>query len=279
MKKDFWISILCFVLVIIIDQISKQWGLGTESLHFNEGIAFGLYKDSPLLLRIITLCSMFGFLFFIYIVLNYLLSSKLILLKLGMGLMMGGIAGNVIDKMVRGKTIDFIPLPLPIERTIIFNVADVFQWIGVAFIAWKIITADRDIWFPENQRGKYLVHHKEQIMFSIKFGAIALCVSLLLGIFCYTFMRTTLVSSGSKSVDEMMGMFSLAFVCLSLTFSLIVFLVGLVISHKTAGPLYAFELYVEDLLKGNMRKLSLREGDNYKHLEKVADDLKKHFEK
>ena len=77
----------------------------------------------------------------------------------------------------------------------------------------------------------------------------------------------------------MMGMFSLAYVCLSLTFSLIVFLVGLVISHKTAGPLYAFELYVEDLLKGNMRKLSLREGDNYKHLEKVADDLKKHFEK
>jgi len=279
MKKDFWISILCFTLAIIIDQVSKQWGLSSDNLHFNEGIAFGLYKDSPMLLRVITLCSMFGFLFFIYMVLNYLLSQKLILLKIGMGLMTGGIAGNVIDKMIRGKTIDFIPLPLPTDHTLIFNIADVFQWIGVIFIAYKIITADRDIWFPDNQRGKYLVHPREQILFSIKFSAIAFCVSLLLGIFCYTFMRTTLVSAGSKSVDEMMGMFSIAYVSLTLTFSLIVFLVGLVISHKTAGPLYAFELYVEDLLKGKMRKLSLREGDNYKHLEKVADDLKQHFEK
>lgn len=279
MKKDFWISILCFILAIIIDQFSKQWGLSSENLHFNEGIAFGLYKDSPMLLRVITLCSMFGFLFFIYMVLNYLLSQKLMLLKIGMGLMTGGIAGNVIDKMIRGKTIDFIPMPLPSDHTLIFNIADVFQWIGVIFIAYKIITADRDIWFPDNQRGKYLVHPREQILFSFKFSAIAFCVSLLLGIFCYTFMRTTLVSAGSKSIDEMMAMFSIAYVSLTLTFSLIVFLVGLVISHKTAGPLYAFELYVEDLLQGKMRKLSLREGDNYKHLEKVADDLKQHFEK
>lgn len=279
MKKDFWLSIACFILVIVIDQLSKQWGLSSDSLHFNEGIAFGLYKDSPLLLRIITLCSMFGFLFFIYMVLNYLLSSKLIVLKFGMGFMAGGIAGNVIDKMVRGKTIDFIPLPLPTEQTIIFNIADVFQWVGVILIAWKILTADKEIWFPDNQRGKYLVHPREQIKFSLKFGAIAFCVSLLLGIFCFTFMRTTLVTAGSKSVDEMMAMFSIAYISLTLTFSLIVFLVGLIISHKTAGPLYAFELYVEDLLNGNMRTLSLREGDNYKHLEKVADDLKQHFER
>jgi signal peptidase II len=196
-----------------------------------------------------------------------------------MGTLAGGIAGNVIDKMLRGKTIDFIPLPLSSEQTIIFNIADFFQWIGVILIVWKVLTADKDIWFPDNKRGKYLVHPKEQIKFSIKFSAIAFCVSLLLGIFCFTFMRTTLITSGSKSVNEMMGMFSIAYISLTMTFSLIVFLVGLILSHKTAGPLYAFELYVEDLLNGNMRNLSLREGDNYKHLEKVADDLKQHFNK
>ena len=41
--------------------------------------------------------------------------------------------------------------------------------------------------------------------------------------------------------------------------------------------LYAFEKYVEDLLNGDNRDLKLREGDNFKHFEAVAANLKNHI--
>jgi len=71
----------------------------------------------------------------------------------------------------------------------------------------------------------------------------------------------------------------IVFISLSLTFTLLAFLTGMVLSHKTVGPLYAFELYVEDLLKGEDRIFVLREGDHYKHLEKIANDLRKVIKK
>jgi signal peptidase II len=73
--------------------------------------------------------------------------------------------------------------------------------------------------------------------------------------------------------------FAISYVAITLFFTAISFFLGLLISQRTAGPLYAFEKYVEDLLKGDQRDLKLREGDNYKHLEKIASDLKNHFHK
>ena len=58
---------------------------------------------------------------------------------------------------------------------------------------------------------------------------------------------------------------------------LIAFVAGVIISHKSAGPVYAFELYVSDLIRGKDRKLKLRDGDNYQHLEELADRLRAHM--
>ena len=41
-----------------------------------------------------------------------------------------------------------------------------------------------------------------------------------------------------------------------------------------AGPLYAFENYMRDILKGKDRKFKLRAGDEFVHLEGVAKELK-----
>ena len=48
--------------------------------------------------------------------------------KAGLGLMLGGAAGNVFDRLVRGKVTDFI-IAKPLKN-IIFNVADVFILTG-----------------------------------------------------------------------------------------------------------------------------------------------------
>ena len=55
------------------------------------------------------------------------------------------------------------------------------------------------------------------------------------------------------------------------------------LSHRAAGPLYAFEKFLEDLSMGKVRPLKLRSGDEFQHLEELAeklgDKLKTHLEK
>lgn len=278
MRKDFVYSLLIFSFCLVADQLTKSWGLSLNTLQFNEGVIFGLYGDLSKTLRIITLCSVFGFLFFIYLTLLYLLPAQLRQLKYGLSLLMGGIFGNVLDRTLWGRSIDFIPFSLG-DIHLVFNMADVFQWIGAAIIVYKVIKKEKVIWYPDNQRGRYLINPREQILFSLKLSAIVLCSSLLLGIFCFTFFRTTMTDWGFRHYNQVMWSFALAYICLTLAFTLMVFFAGLIISHKSAGPLYAFELYVEDLLNGDRRKFILRDGDNYRHLENVADQLEKHFEK
>lgn len=276
MKRDFVYSLVIFSACLIVDQLTKSWGLTQETLQYNEGIIFGLYGDLSKTLRVITLCSVFGFLFFLYLILLYLLPAQLKQLKYGISLLMGGIFGNVLDRTLLGRSIDFIPFSIG-DLNLVFNMADVFQWAGASIIIYKVIKKEKVIWYPDNQRGQYLVNPKEQLLFSAKLSAISLSTSLLLGIFAFTFFRTTLTDWGFRQYDQVMMSFALAYVSLTLAFSMLVFFAGMVISHKSSGPLYAFELYVEDLLKGDRRKFILRDGDNYRHLEEVAAQLEEHF--
>lgn len=60
---------------------------------------------------------------------------------------------------------------------------------------------------------------------------------------------------------------------ISMAFCALLFFVGLILSHRSAGPIYAFENFLEDLMKGKYRKLKLRAGDEFTHLEEVAENI------
>lgn len=276
-KKGIILSLVLFFLALAIDFIWKMKMAG-ELSHINKGFIFGTLQGLPASLTLVTLSSMGGLLFFIYIIFIIMLSPQLNMLKAGLGLLVGGIIGNVVDRAIHGGTLDFIPMKLPYLPPIVFNPADVFQWIGAAIIAYKIITKENIIWYPENQRGFSLVNAKEQVKFALKFAAISLCTCLVLGLFALSYLTLTLQSANIASKSPAIG-FAISYLAITLFFTTISFFAGLILSQRTAGPLYAFEKYVEDLLKGEKRDLKLREGDNYKHLEKVADDLKNHFHK
>ncbi len=70
----------------------------------------------------------------------------------------------------------------------------------------------------------------------------------------------------------------ISYLAISLVFNLVVFVAGIILSNKSAGPLYAFEKYVESLLSGDRKEFKLREGDNYQHLIDVAHNLKDYFD-
>lgn len=277
-KKGIAFSLILFFIALVVDFVWKSKMMTGEMTHLNRGFIFGTLQDLPASLTLVTLCSLGGLLVFIYLLLIILLSSELLYLKAGLGLLAGGILGNVIDRAIHGGTLDFIPMHLPYLPPIVFNPADVFQWLGAAIIVVKLITKDKIIWYPENQRTFSLVNSREQFKFALKFSAISICTCLVLGLFSLSYLTLTLQSINVPSKSTVIG-FAISYFAIMVFFALVSFLSGLVLSQRTAGPLYAFEKYVEDLLNGEDRELKLREGDNFKHLESVAANLRNHLKK
>lgn len=272
MKKDFWLSLVCFLVVILFDLGSKFLMASKGDVYLNTGIMLGFLQHLPKTLTLVTLCSFGGVLFFIYLMAIYILSSELKIFKIGLSFFVSGILSNVIDRAIHGGTIDFIPL----LNFSVFNIADGFQWLGALLISYMIIFKDHIIWFPENQRSLKLVNPNEQMKFAFKLTMISFATLVALGIFTISYLTLVFQESLPNHRSFILG-YSLSFLSLSIFFCLLVFVAGLILSQRIVGPLYAFELYVEDLLRGDKRRLKLREGDNFKHLEEVAEKLSNHF--
>lgn len=279
MKKDISLSLTILVFSLVVDFFLKSRFLSSDMSHINRGFIFGSLQDLPQSLTLVTLTSFGAVLFFIYLLMIILLSLELRILKFGLSFFVGGVLGNVVDRALHAGTLDFIPFSFNGRVVMVFNPADVFQWLGAGLILLSIFSKDKMIWYPDNQRGFSLVNPKEQIKFALKFSAISLSTCLLLGLFSLSYL-SLILSEGQHMHRSMLIGFAVCFVALTVFFNILSFMAGLLLSQRTAGPLYAFEKYVEDLLTGKeSRELKLRQGDNYRHLEEVALNLKNHLNK
>lgn len=277
MNNRYLISITILVMTLVIDYHTKQWGLTLSTLHYNEGLIMGSFSHLPDSIRVIALGSFSGIVFILYVLLMYVIPRRGQWLKFGLSFLVGGMLGNVSDKIIYGKTIDFIPFIVG-DFHAFFNVADIFLWSGATITLWMVFARDKLIWYPDSVRGNYFIRPKEQLKVSLNLLLVVFCCSIVLGLFSYSFISVTFMGDPAEKSDIMWSYF---YTYLSITglMCLIAFIAGVIISHKSAGPVYAFELYVSDLMKGKDRKLKLREGDNYKHLEELADRLREHFKK
>jgi signal peptidase II len=277
MAHRFLFSVIILISSIVIDQLTKSWGLTLSTLHYNQGFIMGLYSGLPDNIRIVALGCFAGIVFFLYIFLMYIIPARGELLKYGLSFLVGGMFGNVIDKIMYGKTVDFIPFNY-FGIHAVFNMADVFLWLGTAMVMFIILGKEKLVWYPDSARGSFLIWPKEQYKVGLNFSLVVFSCSLILGIFSYSFFNTT-VAPFVDGKQHLMLTYFMTYAMITLLFCSMAFLAGIVISHKSAGPLYAFESYVDDLIQGKDRKLTFREGDNYKDLEMVADRLRDYVNK
>lgn len=268
-NKSQAISLVIFAMAILIDQVTKNLSSSLFQITENSGIIFGLYSNAPYFIRVSVVSSFFGIIFFIYLLFLYFLPEKTTGLKYSLSLFIGGAAGNVWSKVFYGKTIDFIPL---FSESIFFNVADLLQWIGAGFLVYHLIKGD-NVWFDENKRGSYLIRPKEQINLCLKLVLVSICTSLLLGIFCYSFLRILFIQLNINNLDQTLNLFILAFSFLSIFFACVVFVAGILLSLQYSGPVYAFERYISELIEGKKPFFKLRAGDNHKSLEQTAHKI------
>lgn len=156
----YWRLLACAALVLILDQASKLWvveHIPVYTYHepyrelipgflylvhlYNDGAAWGMLSGYGLLLACLGIAALVGLFCF---------RKQLGLQGKGMqwifGLLVGGIAGNLIDRLAYGHVVDFIDVHLPFSLPVImeygrfpaFNIADSAITVGV--IAYILFT-------------------------------------------------------------------------------------------------------------------------------------------
>ncbi|MGE3757902.1 MAG: signal peptidase II [Pseudobdellovibrionaceae bacterium] len=291
-KRDWLIVLLPLLATWGLDRVTKLWAtqlVGVKSfgpigfvLHHNYGAMLGLFSDLPAVLRVVSLSTGGAFLVCTFALIQYLLPIKSLILRSGMSILLGGILGNVADRIVWGYIVDFIVVGNVSMTSPAFNVADALQWVGYAMIVYALIREGELLWPEKELRKTYWINWKFQLKYCLILVAVGLGLSLIGIVFSYTYLRVTiieLVGSSPTLVNRFLIPFVLTYIVMSLAFCTVLFAIGRILSHRTAGPLYAFEKYLEDLISGNKRNFKLRAGDDFKHLEALAEKIRVRVQK
>ncbi|MCA9925981.1 MAG: signal peptidase II [Anaerolineales bacterium] len=128
------------LLIFLADRLSKRWAAAYFATHgpieinalftlrqtYNEGVAFGMFQGIGPLIGWLTILVVIWL--FVYLVRA---PKQAWLLRYGLGILIGGALGNMIDRILVGQVLDFIESPL---RSGIFNVADISINLGMVLV-------------------------------------------------------------------------------------------------------------------------------------------------
>jgi len=138
-------TLLLALFIVIIDQLSKLYiqthmvlGMSIPVIQdvfhityiLNPGAAFGLFEHQTAFFVLIAVCMVVTASYF-----YPRIPKQYRLMRIGIGLIVGGAMGNVIDRIKTGYVVDFFDFRIwPI-----FNIADVGIVCGVGCIIFTII--------------------------------------------------------------------------------------------------------------------------------------------
>ena len=150
-------------LVLLADQVSKHlvrtWLAQGQSLDIapwlmplfrvthvtNTGVAFGLFPkvgDLSIIVAVVVVVVIFLY--------HRHIPREQWLMRVAMGLQLGGALGNLIDRLRHGFVVDFIDVNFwPVHNFAIFNVADSSIVVGVAVLAVLMVWDER---LQQNER-------------------------------------------------------------------------------------------------------------------------------
>jgi signal peptidase II len=153
-NKERWITFVFTALVLVLDYASKEivrnnlplytyWAPFPQLENFfrfthtiNTGVAFGLFQFqyANLFFSIFVTIVSIGIIYF-----NQKLEPGHKLLRVALGLQLGGALGNLIDRFTQGGVTDFLDFgPWPV-----FNIADAAVVAGVMLMGYVLLQEDR----------------------------------------------------------------------------------------------------------------------------------------
>lgn len=151
--KKFSIYGIC-ILWMIVDQIIKRVIITTLNIgekitiisqffqiHYlqNEGAAFSSFSGMRILLIVIAIIAFFLIAHFIK---KNEINSKLEIISLGM--ILGGLMGNLIDRLIYGYVIDYLSFTILHYSFAVFNFADIGIVIGIGLFLILMIRREKN---------------------------------------------------------------------------------------------------------------------------------------
>jgi signal peptidase II len=142
------------VLVVILDQVTKAIALERLSpgmpvpvvdgfvsltLVLNPGLAFGMLAEIPPAWRWIVALLSLGALAVLLVLIGRLLPTGGATTACGLGLVVGGAVGNLIDRVRFGAVVDFLDVYWRSYHWPAFNVADSAISVGVTLLALRML--------------------------------------------------------------------------------------------------------------------------------------------
>ena len=147
------------LIIVLLDQVTKfgvsnsmnqgesiaVWGNILRVTYIkNPGMAFGIQIGNKLFFTIFALIASIVILIYLF-----RLKPEHFLPRLALASILGGAIGNLIDRFVSGKVIDFIDIR--VIRWPIFNVADIAVTIGMILLIAYVIFDNKNIESEEEQ--------------------------------------------------------------------------------------------------------------------------------
>ena len=139
------------IIALAIDQVSKNianWylqlnisktlikGFFNLTLCHNDGVAFSMLSNHRAIIIILTLVALLLIYHFIFSFKDNVRNS------IAFGLLMGGLGGNLIDRVINGYVIDFFDFMIFKYDFPVFNMADVCIVCGVILLVIAIIKGE-----------------------------------------------------------------------------------------------------------------------------------------
>jgi signal peptidase II len=126
------------------------------------------------------------------------------------------------------------------------------------------------------------VDPKFQTKYSLIIAGFGFSYAIIIGFFCFSFFRATLLmyrdSVAGANLEEIeqdwIFAFLIGFFLITALYVAILLAFARRMTHAVAGPVYAFNKVARELISGKDAKLKLREGDEFKYLNELSEDLK-----
>lgn len=148
-KKVAIIAAICIFIdfiskLLVINNLEVNTGFNIINSFFsilyvkNTGAAWGMFSNGTMILAILSMI-------FLYFAIKYIYESKNIskLSIISYGMLIGGIIGNLIDRLLRGYVIDFLSFNIFGYNFPVFNIADTFIVISIILIVIESIIKER----------------------------------------------------------------------------------------------------------------------------------------
>jgi signal peptidase II len=139
-----------WLLVVLADQLSKTWirshleigqslfdvGFFRIIRIYNTGAVFGIFKDQSLIFIIVAIIGIIVILLLVFLMRSRWPFLDNMLVRTGIGLIIGGTTGNLIDRFLfNGRVTDF----LDFKVWPAFNIADSSSVVGSIIVACYLI--------------------------------------------------------------------------------------------------------------------------------------------